>query len=39
VRAAARVAGTDAAASLTAEERAALDGRANPTGVVVPPPR
>ncbi|MEO6030216.1 MAG: xylulose 5-phosphate 3-epimerase [Candidatus Binatia bacterium] len=39
LRATARVAALDEATMLTADERAALDGRCNPTGIVVRAPR
>jgi phosphoketolase len=39
LRAAARAAGVDEGAWLDEPEREALDGRRNPTGVIVPPPR
>jgi phosphoketolase len=39
LRALARAVGTDDAVYLDERERAALEGRANPTGVIVPPPR
>jgi phosphoketolase len=39
LRAAARVSGRDEATLLDADERAALDGRRNPTDIIVPAPR
>jgi len=39
LRAVAGVAAVDEAVYLVADEREALDGRRNPTGVIVPPPR